>query len=195
MLRLQADLTRREALAFALAALLPGTLSAQDEQAQDDSDANRLFRPDLAGRPRARITDYENDPFIIGVEEKIRCTCGCNLDVYTCRTTDFTCGTSPALHREVVGMVEQGMTAQEILDAFVAQHGEAVLMAPKKEGFNLAGYFLPAAAIALVGAILVWVLTRRSGQLVEAAAEPDGGGAGVSADEAARLEAEMRNLE
>jgi cytochrome c-type biogenesis protein CcmH/NrfF len=195
MPRLPAELTRREALALSLGALLPAVLSAQDEQAQDESDANRLYRPDLAGRPRARITDYENDPFIIGVEEKIRCTCGCNLDVYTCRTTDFTCGTSPAMHREVVGLVEQGMTAQEILDAFVAQHGEAVLMAPKKEGFNLAGYFVPGAAIALVGAVLIWVLTRRSGQLVEAAAEREAGAAGMSADESARLEAEMRNLE
>ena len=50
-------------------------------------------------------------------------------------------------------------------------------------------------AIALVGAILVWVLSRRTGQLVEAASEPAAGAAGVSADEVARLDAEMRNLE
>jgi cytochrome c-type biogenesis protein CcmH len=121
-----------------------------------------LYRPDLAGRPRERITDYENDPFIVGIEGKLRCTCGCNLDVYTCRTTDFTCGVSPAMHREVVGLVEDGMTGEDILEAFVAKYGETVLMAPRKEGFNWAGYVVPGAAISLGGAVLAWVLLRRT---------------------------------
>ena len=38
---------------------------------------------------------------------------------------------------------QAGKTAQEILDAFVAKYGEKALMAPKPEGFNLAGYLLP----------------------------------------------------
>jgi cytochrome c-type biogenesis protein CcmH len=147
------------------------------------------------GRPRDRITDYENDPFIVGLEGRLRCTCGCNLDVYTCRTTDFTCATSPAMHRQLVEMVESGKTAQEVIDAFVAQHGEMVLMAPKKEGFNLLGYFLPGVAIASVGAWLIWALTKRRTRVVTAEASDGVDVSGLVPEERAKLEAELQNLE
>jgi cytochrome c-type biogenesis protein CcmH len=186
--------SRRDALKLSGAALLPGALLQGDPQAQGDTAVGQLLRPDLAGRPRSRITDYENDPFIVGVESQMRCTCGCNLDVYTCRTTDFTCGTSPAIHRELVGMVEQGMTGEEILDAFVAKHGETVLMAPKKEGFNLAAYFVPGAAIIAVGSALLWVFSRRSANGVELAGAADLP-TDLSLDERAKLESELEKLE
>jgi cytochrome c-type biogenesis protein CcmH len=151
----------------------------------------------MVGRPKERVTDYENDPFIIEIEERLRCTCGCNLDVYTCRTTDFTCATSPALHREVVKLVEQGSSAQEVIDAFVAEHGELVLMAPKKEGFNLVGYVLPGMAITAVGAVMLWILARRS-KMVATSMVSDPGfgqGSGISAEDAARLDSELADLE
>ena len=124
----------------------------------------------------------------------MRCTCGCNLEVYTCRTTDFTCATSPAIHRELVGMVEQGMTGEEILEAFIAKHGETVLMAPKKEGFNLAAYFVPGAAIVAVGSALLWVLSRRSAGDLEPAGAADLP-TDLSQAERARLESELEKLE
>lgn len=152
----------------------------------------------MAGLPRTRVTDYENDPFIVGVESQLRCTCGCNLSVYTCRTTDFTCQTSPAMHRHVIGFVEQGRTAEEILDEFVTLYGETVLMAPRKEGFNLAAYLVPGFGITLVGAAMLWVLTRRTHRR-----EPEGAGTatgesssyGLSADDASRLTAELEKLD
>ncbi len=188
--------TRRDALKLSLGALLPAALLQGEVPVQSDTAVGQLSRPDLAGRPRSRITDYENDPFIVGLEGKLRCTCGCNLDVYTCRTTDFTCGVSPALHREIVDMVEGGMTGEEILEAFVAQHGETVLMAPKKQGFNLAAYFVPGAAIIAAGSVLAWALSRRSGR--EAALAPTGGAdlpADVTPEERAKLAAELGKLE
>jgi cytochrome c-type biogenesis protein CcmH len=190
-------------LTAAAALPLAGLVRAQEspaDGAQEGATGGRVAAPELydpfrVGRPRDRITDYENDPFIVGLESRLRCTCGCNLDVYTCRTTDFTCGVSPAMHRQVVEMVESGKTAQEVVDAFVAQHGEMVLMAPKKEGFNLLGYFLPGAAIALVGAWLVWVLGKRRTRVV---ALETGHGAdlpGLAPEERDKLEAELSNLE
>jgi cytochrome c-type biogenesis protein CcmH len=147
------------------------------------------------------VTEYENDPFVVGVEEKLRCTCGCNLSVYTCRTTDFTCETSPAMHRRVVELVEQHKSAQEILDAFVAQYGESVLMAPPKAGFNLAGYLVPGILITVVGAVLAWVLIRKRGARLAAArgASPEGAGSEAGSalppEDAARLKAELERLE
>jgi cytochrome c-type biogenesis protein CcmH len=95
------------------------------------------------------------------IEQRLACSCGCTLDVFTCRTTDFTCTYSPQLHREVVELDRAGKTAQEILDAFVAKYGEKALMAPKPEGFNLWGYLLPGSAILVAGGALVAVLSRR----------------------------------
>jgi cytochrome c-type biogenesis protein CcmH/NrfF len=165
---------------------------------EDNTTAPGLFDPSRVGLPRARSTDYENDPFIIDVESQLRCTCGCNLDVYTCRTTDFTCGTSPAMHREVVQLVEQGRSAEEILDGFVAEHGEMVLMAPKKEGFNLAAYFVPGAAIACIASVIVWILGRRHSVASVRTASALSDGANLSAlsqSEQARLQAELERLE
>jgi len=182
--------SRRDFLSFAGAALLPVALMQEPVRSSDEAAA--LFRPSSAGRPRNRITDYENDPFIVALEGTIKCTCGCNLDVYTCRTTDFTCGVSPAMHNEVVSMMEDGMTGQEIVDAFVAQYGETVLMAPKKAGFNLAAYLLPGFAITAVGTLIAWRLVRRHQLSPIAAASsviPD-----VDAGDQALLEEELTKL-
>ena len=185
------DVSRRSVLRWPAAALLPGVVLPQQ-----DSAVSRLREPELAGRARSRTTDYENDPFIIGVEQRLRCTCGCNLDVYTCRTTDFTCTVSPAMHRQVVGLVEQGKTADEILQAFIAEHGEMVLMAPPKEGFNLVGYVVPGMAITAVGALMLWMLSRRS-RVASTASSGDASASWptLSEEDAAKLEAELADLE
>jgi cytochrome c-type biogenesis protein CcmH len=97
---------------------------------------------------------------IQAVEKRMRCTCGCQLDVYTCRTTDFTCETSPAMHQRVLTLAEQGKSGEEIVDAFVRDNGVSILMAPPKQGFNLAGYFIPAILILAAAVVLILVLRR-----------------------------------
>jgi cytochrome c-type biogenesis protein CcmH len=126
-----------------------------------EGEVGTLRDPGAAGRPRAptEIADY--DERIKTIEQRLACNCGCTLDVFTCRTTDFTCTYSPKLHREVVELDRAGKTAQEILDAFVAKYGEKALMAPKPEGFNLWGYLLPGSAILLAGGALVAFISRR----------------------------------
>jgi cytochrome c-type biogenesis protein CcmH len=130
------------------------------QQAQGEGDAGRLYNPNVV-QQRARSTDADNDEYIKNVEKQMRCTCGCNLDIYTCRTTDFTCTTSPALHLEVLALQAAGLDAEGILADFVDRYGEDVLMAPKPEGFNLAGYLVPGILITLIGIALTWVLYRR----------------------------------
>ncbi|MFL5619908.1 MAG: cytochrome c-type biogenesis protein CcmH [Gemmatimonadaceae bacterium] len=155
--------------------------------------AKRVVRPPKSGA-RASLSDDERD----AVEHQIRCQCGCTLDVYVCRTTDFSCQVSPAMHRDVVALVEGGHSAQEIIDAFVDTYGEVALMAPKREGFNWAGYLVPFGALAAGGAALVTVL-RRMQQRTAHIASPASGrapGAGTpslgTADELARLDAAIR---
>jgi cytochrome c-type biogenesis protein CcmH len=120
-----------------------------------------LRDPSVVGRPRAPTDQEENAAEIQAIELRLACNCGCTLDVFTCRTTDFSCTYSPKLHREVLALRSQGKTAQQVLDAFVAKYGEKALMAPKPSGFNLAGYLVPGAAIAAAGAGLMWIIGRR----------------------------------
>jgi len=122
-------------------------------------DANEVYHAvTLAAKPGARpsMTDAQRDD----LEHQIHCQCGCNLDVYTCRTTDFACSVSPAMHADVMGLVAGGHTAPEILAAFRAVYGEKVLMAPLKSGFNLVGYTMPFVALG-TGAVIVAALLKR----------------------------------
>jgi cytochrome c-type biogenesis protein CcmH len=123
------------------------------------ADAGDVYRPvTLAPKPNAQpsMTDAQRDE----LEHQIHCQCGCNLDVYTCRTTDFACSVSPAMHSDVMGLVAGGHSAQEILAAFKAVYGEKVLMAPVRSGFNLLGYTVPFIALG-TGAVFVAALMRR----------------------------------
>ena len=130
-----------------------------------------LFNPDVAGRPRAPTVEGDNDALVRNTELKLQCTCGCTLDIFTCRTTDFTCTYSPALHREVVALFAEGKTSEQVIAAFVDKYGEKILMAPKPEGFNIAGYVVPGAAILIVGGIVAWIIRRRVRRSAEQAAE------------------------
>lgn len=184
------------AVAHAIAA---GTLGAQQQPAANFAPMEQgAYRPTLRpDKPGAtpKLSVEERD----ALEHRIKCQCGCILDVYTCRTTDFSCQVSPAMHRDVLRLVAGGHDAQEILDAFVQTYGEVALTEPKKEGFNWAGYFAPGVAIA-TGAVVITMLLRKWGTEARVAAEareaaaPGRGAAvpGMSADDLARLERAMR---
>jgi cytochrome c-type biogenesis protein CcmH len=200
-------LSRREFLGKGLASavapvpVIPAQSSSQ-EQVIQDSLAGRGIRgtlrdPAAAGRSRLPTAAGENDAEIKSIEQRLSCTCGCTLDIFTCRTTDFTCTYSPALHREVVALRESGKGAQEILDAFVAKYGEQALMAPKPEGFNLAGYLLPGAAVTIAGAALVLFIGRRKAA-VQATAQPvtaASSAPAASPEEMERLRSALAELE
>ncbi len=121
--------------------------------------AGEVYRPVTlppGAGPKPSMTDAERDD----LEHQIHCQCGCNLDVYTCRTTDFACSVSPAMHSDVMGLVAGGHSGPDILAAFKAVYGEKVLMAPVRSGFNLLGYTVPFIALGAGGAIVA-VLMRR----------------------------------
>lgn len=145
---------RRGFLGTAFASLL---LPGQAGQGQ----ADRLRDPGAVGQSRAPVGTLDNDEVVKEIERKLKCTCGCNLDIFVCRTTDFTCQFSPALHKEVMELRDAGKSPEEVIAAFVEKHGEQILMAPKPEGFNLAGYLVPGIAILAVGAGIAAVIVRR----------------------------------
>jgi cytochrome c-type biogenesis protein CcmH len=157
------------------AAAFPGKIRAAQAVVQTFNgpmaDANEVYRtvtlPAKAGAV-ASMTDAQRDD----LEHQIHCQCGCNLDVFTCRTTDFACSVSPAMHADVMGLVSGGYSAQEILAAFRAVYGEKVLMAPVRSGFNLVGYTMPFVALG-AGAVIVAALLRRWKSAAPAGASGD----------------------
>ena len=221
---IEGRLSRRDALragAAALAALvarralgqgaeqLPGADSAPAPNAPTDgSSGSNLFamnqgaartvhRPPRPG-VKAHVSNAERDQ----IEKKLRCQCGCTLDVYTCRTTDFACEVSPAMHRDINALIEGGYGAQEIIDAFVDSYGEKVLMAPTKSGFNLVGWTMPFGALLVGGGVLAVLLRRWRRRAVVASAEAmnpvvraRAPGVDASDDELARLDAAVRGSE
>lgn len=197
-------LARRAFLGGLGGALLPGLLAGQQEGQQSGDGATGALRdPRAAGASRTPATARDNDAVVRAAEERLRCTCGCTLDIYTCRTTDFTCTYSPNLHLEVLALQDDGKNADEIVAAFVEKYGEKVLMAPKPEGFNIAGYVLPTLLVLMVAGIMVVLLRRRIRITAAATAQrmPAGAAAGTiaappaSAEELARLERELKSVE
>lgn len=136
-------------------------LSGQQDSLAGTGETGTLRDPYSVGRPRDRATDADNDEAVKNIEQQLKCSCGCNLDIFTCRTTDFTCETSPRLHKQVLGLYQAGFRGEQIVQQFVDEYGEQALMAPRPEGFNIAGYVVPGIAILGVGTALALYLTRR----------------------------------
>ena len=208
----RAFLARIGALGSVLLATASGAQQAGDASPQSPSGQNanplesgsNLFPMDQAAAKTVRrppkpgahdtLTAAQRDD----VEHQIRCQCGCTLDVYTCRTTDFACEVSPAMHRDVMALVDGGYSAREIVDAFRDTYGERALMAPTREGFNLVGWAMPFTALA-AGAGVVAVLVRRWSRRAASVRAAEGAvtrlpaiHVNATADEMARLDAAVR---
>jgi cytochrome c-type biogenesis protein CcmH/NrfF len=168
-------------------------------RARPGDSVGRLAAPEAAGRPADVVTERDNEALVKDIEHQIRCTCGCNLDVFTCRTTDFTCTTSPAMHRMVMARLDSGMTQAQILASFQQQYGEMIFMAPPKHGFNWAAYLMPYVGLA-VGLGLLGAVARRLFRAAPKAAGAAAPGAGVapgaaSPEELANLKRELEKFE
>ena len=91
------------------------------------------------------------------IEEGLMCYCGCSaLTVRAC-----TCGTAASIRQEIATRLASGESQEEVLAAFVARHGDQILSAPTREGFNLLAWIMPFAVI-LVAATALIVFIRRS---------------------------------
>jgi cytochrome c-type biogenesis protein CcmH len=111
--------------------------------------------------PRTGAAALLDDDAIKALELNLKCQCGCNRDVYNCRTTDFSCRMSPAMHRDILSLVAGGYTAGEITEAFVDVYGESVRMAPRAAGFNVVAYVAPYVAVG-AAALLAGAWIKRS---------------------------------
>ncbi len=204
--------TRREVLTLGLGVLggvvLPRRASATHVHAAQTPapDQDRMNRPPVDGGERFEpvpgrlfVTPYDNDPFVVGVETKLKCTCGCLHNVYECRSVDFSCSLWPQHHADIVQQATAGWTADEIIAYHLDSYGVEYLMAPAARGFNLVAYLLPGTLIVTVGTLIALYL-RRTTQVALV------GGPGVdtadlradntlSEEDASLLDEELKNLD
>lgn len=146
-----------------------GTPSSASNVAMDGSGYKAVGRPPKPGA-RPLLTEKQRD----ALEHGIKCQCPCTLDLYTCRTTDFSCPVSPSMHQDVQQLVAGGYSGDEILAAFTHTYGDRVLMSPPRVGFNLAGYFAPMAVLG-TGTVVVASLMRRWSTRAQAVAAANAG--------------------
>lgn len=187
-------LSRRAAAQDPSAAALPTQSNAGGVEMTSDSYKPVSRPPKPGAKPTMDAKQLE------AFERELACPCPCTLDIYTCRTTDFTCGISPAVHGDIQRLVDGGYTATEIMEALTGTYGDFILNAPRKEGFSLVAWFAPFAAVA-VGAVGIGALLRswRVNARSAAAARPprpevtiDDAGLDATPEELARLKAALR---
>jgi cytochrome c-type biogenesis protein CcmH/NrfF len=61
---------------------------------------------------------------------------------------------------EIRGMIERGMSGEEVIAAYVAEHGEKIRVAPVAAGFNLLAWLGPLFAL-VAASVLLLLLARR----------------------------------
>ena len=86
----------------------------------------------------------------------ILCDCGCHpQSVYDCA-----CSRAAEMREEIAAAIESGKTGLEVIDAYVARHGEQIRIAPVASGFSLLAWLGPGFAL-LLGVLGILLLVRR----------------------------------
>ncbi|MBI4445308.1 MAG: cytochrome c biogenesis protein CcsA [Acidobacteria bacterium] len=90
------------------------------------------------------------------VTSQLVCQCGCgNMIVANCD-----CSNAAKIKEEVGKLLGEGKTKGDILALYVSRHGQSILAAPQKKGFNLLAWIMPFAAILAGG---FWVSRKLRG--------------------------------
>lgn len=97
------------------------------------------------------------------------------------------------IKREVRASLAAGRSRTEIVDAYVAQYGERILVVPRAHGFNLVLYLLPVFTLVVSAGGIAW-LVRRMSRRAEAP-EPAPAPAGSDPAAEAELDRELDEID
>jgi cytochrome c-type biogenesis protein CcmH/NrfF len=102
------------------------------------------------------VTEEEVAEHYLEAATTILCDCGCHpQSVHECA-----CGRAATMRGDVERMARAGMTGEEIVDDYVAKHGEQIRIAPTASGFNLVAWVGPTIGLVAATAFLLLVLRR-----------------------------------
>jgi cytochrome c-type biogenesis protein CcmH/NrfF len=151
-----------------------------------------LLMPSMAGAqivPRSELRKQ--------LEADLMCKCGgCKAPMNNCQMGPG-CHGLKEQHAKLDKYLAQGMNREQVLAAFVADHGgQDILAAPIDEGFNRLAWALPY-AFGLTGAAVVGLVARRWTRRHDgdAADEPAAGDAAKQDARNAQLDDELRDLD
>jgi len=127
------------------------------------------------------------------LENALMCKCDdkCGKVLINC-----TCSTSDKTRAKFAKMLESGLTVDQIIQAQIEEHGETVLSAPSKYGFNLTAWITPFGALLIGGygirrVLRTWV--SKSGQASETNIEEED--TSLPSRYSSRLRDELDNIE
>jgi cytochrome c-type biogenesis protein CcmH/NrfF len=151
----------------------------------------------LGAAPSARaqggeeVKPQQKSPLQQRLENEVMCTCGgCRLSVANCGMMN--CHGRDGQQAKIVAHIESGKDHDEIVNAFVNEFGQDILMAPIDRGFNRLAWLFPY-LVGVGGAVAIGVVAIRwSRRPHDGAGEAD-----TAADPALdeRLDDELRNLD
>lgn len=130
---------------------------------------NRLYYAALVLVLSGWSLSYAASVTVEDIAQKLSCYCG------TCPhlvVSDCGCSTADQIKADVKKMIQAGMTEDQILNAYIAQHGQTVLAAPPARGFNLTAWLIPFAGF-LVGASALAVYLKRQRKDYDASQKPN----------------------
>jgi cytochrome c-type biogenesis protein CcmH len=90
----------------------------------------------------------ESHPTVSELEGEVMCpVCGTTLDQSNAPAAE-------QIKRVIADRIAAGDTKSEIKDQLVAEYGEAILAAPRREGFGLLAWWLPLVGIVAAAAVV-----------------------------------------
>ena len=98
-------------------------------------------------------------PTVETVGNKVMCLCGCVAILNQCPHQG--CSTHEEVNGVIAGLIAEGKSEPEILEALTARYGTKILAAPPAKGFvNIAGWALPGVGL-ILGLLTVVFIVRR----------------------------------
>ncbi len=106
-------------------------------------------------------------PSVERVAAKLKCTCGCNLAM-DCKMDPWPCHVCRAAKEKIVKMQNAGMSDSAILQQFVNEEGEGILLIEPGMWGSLSHYL----GLGLGLMLVVWFIRRQMSRPAAAAAAP-----------------------
>lgn len=100
------------------------------------------------------------DAFYENLTSNMACLCRCGTTLKTC--PHETCSFAIPVRKELLGLIDQGLSGDEIRAKMVAHHGEAILAQPMFYGFNTLAWITPFVAIMAVGYLVALIIKKWS---------------------------------
>ncbi len=109
------------------------------------------------------IVYASSTPSLEELEKELYCMCGCVKILAYCEMAQ--CSVSTQMRAQLMEMIEQGLTKEEIFERMRKMYGDEVIAVPPTQGFSLAVWIYPLIGGG-IGLAILYMLTRRREEVV-----------------------------